>query len=172
MRKFIACWLMVPVCGFAFCALFALAGCKSGAGRGAGTTDKAADESGRASASSSAASSSSSSKAGATLAEVNAFTAELMQKVDSASSPAAGIDEALRLLDARGGELHAKFAAMKQSEGFRQSKELQRQALESEVENVQQVSGLRTRYMEEVNNPAFRDKLDKLVNGYQELYKP
>jgi len=106
------------------------------------------------------------------LAEVNKFTAELIGKVEAAPDPSAGLEEAQRLLDARRDELAAKVSALKRSEGLRADDEARGRLLESEVENVRNVSSLRTKYMSEaMRDGRLRERIDRFVDSYESLWR-
>jgi hypothetical protein len=108
----------------------------------------------------------------AVLAELDSFTAELAKKIESAPDPVAGVRQARGFLDARRGELGPKVSAVKKSRSFSENDETRKRVLQSEVENVLKVAGLRTRFMgEAMSNQPFRDELDALVNDYQSLFK-
>ncbi len=109
--------------------------------------------------------------AGAVLKELDSFTSELVGKVEAARDPVNGLIDAQALLDARKAEFSLKIAAVKHGQKFAQDNELRRRALESEIDNVMRVQGLRTKHLEEASNAAFRERLDKLINDYQDLFK-
>ncbi|MCA1593804.1 MAG: hypothetical protein LC754_14370 [Acidobacteria bacterium] len=146
MRKIIACWLLALVCG-----LSPLAGCGGSAANNSNAPVEASAEQ--------------------TLSELDSLTAELLKKVESARDPVSGLADAQTLLDARRAALASKIAAVKKSERFQQDNELRRHALESEIDNVMRVQGLRTRYLNEAGNAEFRERLDRLINDYQELFR-
>ncbi|MGB8509228.1 MAG: hypothetical protein WCD76_12645 [Pyrinomonadaceae bacterium] len=105
------------------------------------------------------------------LSELDTLTNDLLKKVETARDPVSGLADALVLLDARKVALAARIAAVKSSRRFQQDNELRRHALESEIDNVIRVQGLRTKYLNETGNPEFRTRLDKLINDYQDLFK-
>jgi hypothetical protein len=108
----------------------------------------------------------------AVLAELDSFTAELAKKIESAPEPVEGVRQARGFLDARRGELVPKVSALKKSRSFREDDGTRKRVLESEVENVLKVAGLRTRFMgEAMSNQTFREELDALVTDYQDLFK-
>lgn len=108
---------------------------------------------------------------GAVVAEVNAFTDELLKKIDSAQDPAAGADEAQAFLDARKSEVKARLDAARASREFQESAEARGRLLDAEVTNIDRVSSLRTRHIDRwMRDPAFKAKLDRLVAGYDALW--
>jgi hypothetical protein len=134
------------------CAL-ALAGCRPGAGtaESRAPTRAEADE---------------------VLAEVNAFTAELMRKIETAPDPTEGLAEAQGRLDGRKEGLASKIAALKRSGALGEDEEARARLLESEVENVRNVSTLRTKYMREaMRDDSFRQRLDRFVGDYEALWR-
>lgn len=110
----------------------------------------------------------------ATLAELDAFTKELVRKVESASNPAAGVEEAQKLMDARRAEMRAKLEVLREVRAgeVTNSEETKNKMLESVTNNVMSVAGLQIKYMtQSMQDPAFKVKLDKLVADYQSLFK-
>jgi hypothetical protein len=106
------------------------------------------------------------------LSEVNSFTAELMRKVEAAPDPSAGLAEAQRLLDSRREELAGKVSALKRSPAIQADEEARGRLLESEVENVRNVSTLRTKYMSEaMRDGGLRGRIDHFVNSYESLWR-
>ena len=106
------------------------------------------------------------------LAEVNSFTAELMRKVETAPDPSAGLEEAQRLLDGRKDGLAAKISALRRSQSPRADDAARGRLLESEVENVRNVSTLRTKFMSEaMRDGRFRERLDRFVGDYESLWR-
>ena len=106
------------------------------------------------------------------LAELDSFTTELLKRVNDAADPSAGVDEAQKFLDARRAEMASKIAGVKKSGEFEQNEELRRRMLESEISNGAKVSGLQTRYIRRsMDDEAFKEKLERLVNDYQLMFK-
>jgi|GEM_PF-2562729 len=105
------------------------------------------------------------------VAEVSAFTNELVEKVERAPDPSAGVAEAQSLLDSRRAALAASVSALKKGPELRESAEARKKWLEAEVDNTTRVSGLKARLFEPaMRDPALGGRLDKLVNDYQELF--
>jgi hypothetical protein len=108
---------------------------------------------------------------GAAVAEVNAFTDELLKKIDSVPDPAAGADEAQAFLDARKVEVKARLDAARASREFQESAEARGRLLDAEVTNIDRVSSLRTRHIDRwMRDSGFKAKLDRLVSDYDALW--
>ncbi|HEY0080995.1 MAG TPA: hypothetical protein VGB73_20490 [Pyrinomonadaceae bacterium] len=108
----------------------------------------------------------------AVLAEVDSFTSELLQRVNRAQDPSAGVDEAQKFLDERRAELASKIAAVKKSSEFERDDALRKRMLESEITNGARVSALQTRHIRRsMDDEAFKAKLERLVNEYQLMFK-
>ena len=108
----------------------------------------------------------------AVVAEINSFTEELIGKVNSASDPAAGIDEAQKLLDARKESLRASVLAARGSKKFQESEDARKSLLECENDNSDRISGIRKTHLERwMRDAAFKSKLDKLEGDYKDLLK-
>ena len=141
MLKKIACWCLALACGLA------LGACARDAGTGGegGGVD-------------------------ASLAEVRAFTDELLKRVEAAGDAASGAAEAQRYLEGRRAEIRSKIVSVRRG-GAQGGEEAKRKLLECEVENTDRVARLRTRYMDEaMSDPAFKERLDRLVTDYQALF--
>jgi hypothetical protein len=148
MRKSLTQCLLALVC------LAAAAGCKGGDGgtRGAGAGADPHDPA-------------------AVAAAADAFTDELLGMIDAATDPAAGLDEAQKLLDARAPELKAHIEAARAGEKFRESAEARAALLDSEVTNRDRVASLRKLHLERwMRDAAFKSKLDRLVADYDALW--
>lgn len=110
----------------------------------------------------------------AVLGELDAFTKDLVSKVETAPNPAAGVDEAQKLMDARRDEMAAKLARLREVRGgeVSNSEETRHKMLESVTNNIMSVAGLQIKYMtQSMQDPAFKAKLDKLVGDYRALFK-
>lgn len=146
-------------CVLALLLLSAAAGCRTGpapeGGAGAGAAGGGAEA----------------GTVGGAVAEVNAFTDELLRKIDSAPDPAAGADEAQAFLDARGGEVKARLNAARASREFQESAEARGRLLDAEVTNIDRVSSLPRRHIDRwMRDAAFKSKLDRLVSAYDALW--
>jgi hypothetical protein len=108
----------------------------------------------------------------AALSELDSFTTELLKRIETERDPSSGIAGAQKFFDERKTGMRAKISAVKRSRKFRDSEDVRKRALESEVDNVMRVSGIRTKYMgETMNDATFGTRLDRLINDYQELFK-
>jgi len=106
------------------------------------------------------------------VAELTAFTDELVGKVEKASDPSAGVAEAQALLDSRRAALSASVSALKKGPGLRESAEARKKWLEAEVDNTTRVSGLKSRLFEQaMRDQGLGRRLDKLVSDYQDLFR-
>lgn len=111
-------------------------------------------------------------RADAALAEVSAFTHELVREIESAPDPSAGVAQAHERLNARRAELASKIKRLRESEEFRDDAEVRGRLLAVEVENVNRISNLRTQYMSEaMSDPAFSQRLDALIRDYETLFR-
>lgn len=110
----------------------------------------------------------------AVLGELDAFTKDLVSKVETAPNPSAGVDEAQKTLDARKGEMAAKLGVLREVRAgeVSNSEEARAKMLESVTNNIMSVAGLQIKYMtQSMQDPAFKAKLDKLVGDYRSLFK-
>jgi hypothetical protein len=108
----------------------------------------------------------------AILTEVDAFTDELVGKVTKAADPSQGVDEAQKLLDRRRDELAAKIASVKRAGESRNDDEIRKKVMVREIDNGTKVSGLQTKFISRsMEDAAFKEKLDKLVDDYQLMFK-
>ncbi|HYH85274.1 MAG TPA: hypothetical protein VEX60_07310 [Pyrinomonadaceae bacterium] len=108
----------------------------------------------------------------AVIADLDAFTKELVQKVEGAQNPSAGIDDAQKFLDARKADMRAKIESLKGMRGYQVSKETTAKITESVTEDVMSVNKLKIKFMSNtMRDPALKAKLDKLVEDYNALLK-
>lgn len=106
------------------------------------------------------------------LNDLDSFTAELVKKVESASDPRAGVTDAQMYLDSRKSEISSRLRFLKGIRGTQVSEETKRRMLESINGNALKVIGLRMKYSEAVmKEPIFRERLEKLISDYQDIYK-
>jgi hypothetical protein len=97
---------------------------------------------------------------------LNAFTDELLAKVERAGDTRAGVAEAQALLDARKAELTASVAAL------RRDAEAKRRLLEAEVDNTDRVRRLQLKYADEAARDAeLKARLERLINDYDALFR-
>lgn len=107
----------------------------------------------------------------AVIPALKAFTDELAAKVESAPDTKAGVAEAQRVLDSRGGEMAARIAAFKK--GGRMSDPAARgRWLEAEVDNTQRVRDLKLKYLDASrSDPELKAALERLAADYDSLFK-
>jgi hypothetical protein len=97
--------------------------------------------------------------------DLDAFTNELVQKVETA-----GVDEGQKFMDAKKSEIKAKLDSIKDVRGFQVSDETKKFMTESLTKNVTDVATLQIKHISQsVKDPAFKDKLEKLVKDYTAL---
>lgn len=108
----------------------------------------------------------------AVLADIDAFTKELVAKVETAPNPSAGVDAAQKLMDSRSAEIREKLTSIKSVRGFQVSDQTKKKMAESITADVMKVGGLQAKYIRNsMSDPAFKRKLDKLVGDYQALFR-
>jgi len=102
--------------------------------------------------------------------ELNAFTTELIQKVDSAQGSVEGIDAAQRFFESKKAEMEKKLSVLKGARGFQVSDEAKKSMTESLTKNVTDVASLQLKYIgRSMKDPSYKSKLEKLVKDYQSL---
>ncbi|MCA1621177.1 MAG: hypothetical protein LC795_18090 [Acidobacteria bacterium] len=102
---------------------------------------------------------------------LKALTDELAAEVESAQDTKAGVAEAQRLLDSRGGEMAARIDAFKKSESMRDPAARGRW-LEAEVDNTQRVRELKLKYLDaSLSDPALKAALERLAADYDSMFK-
>lgn len=103
---------------------------------------------------------------------VNAFTGELVSKVEKAEDSKEGLAQAQKLLDARKGELAARVAAARNSPESKSNASARTTLLEAEVDNTERVHRLQVEYADaSARDPDFKARLDKLVSDYDSIFK-
>lgn len=139
MRRLAAALLLSLACAAA------PSGCRRGETVGGGGADAGAD---------------------AAVRQLGEFTEELAGKVESAADVKSGVSEAQKMLDARGGEMAARIAALKRG-GASKGK-----WLEAEVDNTDRVHRLQLKYADAAaRDPELKARLDKLVADYDAMFK-
>ncbi len=97
---------------------------------------------------------------------LNAFTDELLAKVERAGDTKAGLAEAQALLDARKNDLGASVAAL------RQDAEAKRRLMEVEADGTVRVHRLQVRYADEAARDAeLKARLERLIGDYDALFR-
>lgn len=106
----------------------------------------------------------------AVVKDIDAFTTELVRKVESSQASAAGLDEAQKFLDSKKPEIKAKLDSIKNVRGFQVSEETMKTVTESLTKNATAVASLQLKYISQsVKDPAIKAKLEKIVNDYRAL---
>lgn len=100
--------------------------------------------------------------------EINTFTDELVKKVESASSPSVGVDEAQKYMDSRKADLREKFNSVKNIGENQVSEETKKKMQDSFYQDGVKVGQLTAKYG---SDPAVRTKLQKLTQDFLELFK-
>jgi hypothetical protein len=99
------------------------------------------------------------------------FTEELAGKVESASDPKEGVDEAQKLLDSRKSEMTARIAVLKRGP-LALDAAAKGRWLEAEVEGTQRVSRLKVKYLDaSMRDPELKAALDRLAADYDAMFK-
>lgn len=106
------------------------------------------------------------------LADFDSFTQELVKRVDTAQTPARGVEDAQKYLDEKRAELRSKWDSIKTVKNFQVSSETKKRMEEDLKKNLMSVYGLQSRYIDEsIKDAAFKTKLDKLIDDYKNLYE-
>lgn len=106
------------------------------------------------------------------LADFDSFTAELLNKVESAQTPVQGVENAQKYLDERKSEIRAKWDSIKTVKNFQVSDETKKLMQEELKKNLMSIYGLQSKYIDQsIKDAAFKTKLDKLINDYKDLYE-
>lgn len=106
------------------------------------------------------------------LADFDSFTAELVKRVDAASNPSDGVDDAQKYFDSRKVEMTAKMDQLKAIRGYQVGEETKKMMESSLIEDAKKVANLHVKYMgTSMRDAAFKAKLDKLSTDYQGLFK-
>jgi hypothetical protein len=99
---------------------------------------------------------------------LNAFTQELLAKVEKAEDTKAGVAEAQVLLDARKGELAKRIAEARRGA---QDAGAKGRWLEAEVDNTDRVHRLQLKYSDDAARDAeLKTRLNRLVADYDALF--
>jgi hypothetical protein len=107
----------------------------------------------------------------AVIPALKALTDELAAKVESAPDTKAGVAEARRVLDARGGEMAARIDAFKKS-GRMSDPAARGRWLEAEVDNTQRVRELKLKYLDASrSDPELKAALERLAADYDSMFK-
>ncbi|MEW6130009.1 MAG: hypothetical protein AB1757_23440 [Acidobacteriota bacterium] len=106
----------------------------------------------------------------ATLTELDSFTKELVQKVETAQGAPEGIDAAQQFLDSKKSDLKKRLDELKSLRGFQMSDATKKTLTESFTKNATQVMSLQIKYVSRsVKDSNYKAKLEKLINDYRTL---
>ena len=108
----------------------------------------------------------------AVMKDLDAFTTELVAKVEKSANAPSGLDEAQKFLDSKKAEMKSKLESIKKVRGFQIGEETKKTMTDSITKNVTSVAQLQIKYVQlSVKDAAFKAKLDKLINDYTQLLK-
>ena len=108
---------------------------------------------------------------GSFISDSDKLANDIVQKV-KATPTAAGIDEAQKTLDGKKADIKAKYESLKNVRGFQVKSETMKQLTDSVTKNITAVNSLKIDLMTAtMNDKALSDKLDKLIDEYNALYK-
>ena len=106
------------------------------------------------------------------LGDFDSFTNELVKRVDAASNPADGVDDAQKYFDSKKTEMTTKMEQLKTIRGYQVGEETKKMMEASLVEDAKKVANLQVKYIgTSMRDPAFKAKLDKLTKDYQSLFR-
>ena len=106
------------------------------------------------------------------LNDFDSFTDELVKRVDSASDPSAGVDDAQKYFDSKKTAMSAKMDTLKSIRGYQVGEETKKMMETSLVEDAKKIATLQVKYIgTSMRDAAFKGKLDKLTRDYQSLFK-
>ena len=106
------------------------------------------------------------------LTDFDSFTNELVKRVESASDPAAGVDNAQKYFDSKKAEMTTRMDTLKGIRGYQVGDETRKMMETSLVDDAKKIANLQVKYMStSMRDPAFKAKLDKLTSDYQSLFK-
>jgi hypothetical protein len=107
---------------------------------------------------------------GSVLKELDSFTADLVQKIDSTQGSAEGIDAAQQFLDSKKSDMNKKLASVREARGFQVTDATKKALTDSFTRNITTVASLQIKYVTRtVRDPVYKAKIEKLVNGYRDL---
>jgi hypothetical protein len=106
------------------------------------------------------------------LTDFDSFTNEMVKRVDAASNPSDGVDDAQKYFDSKKAEMTGKMDTLKGLRGYQVGDETKKMMEASLVEDAKKVANLQVKYMgTSMRDAAFKAKLDKLTRDYQSLFK-
>lgn len=105
----------------------------------------------------------------ATLAEIDAFTAELVKRADT-GDPSAGVNEAQRYFDEHKASLKPRLAALMKVRGFEITEETKKKITECAARNASAVMSLRIKHTAHImQDPTLGTRLEKLSQDFNAL---
>jgi len=106
------------------------------------------------------------------LTDFDSFTNELVKRVESASDPAAGVDDAQKYFDSKKAEMTTRMDTLKGIRGYQVGDETRKMMETSLVDDAKKIANLQVKYMAtSMRDPTFKAKLVKLTRDYQSLFK-
>ena len=106
------------------------------------------------------------------LNDFDSFTNELTKRVDAASDPSAGVDDAQKYFDSKKAEMTTKMDTLKNTRGYQVGEETKKMMESSLVEDAKKIANLQVKYIgTSMHDPVFKGKLDKLIKDYESLFK-
>lgn len=106
------------------------------------------------------------------LTDFDSFTNELVKRVESASDPAAGVDDAQKYFDSKKAEMTTKMDTLKGIRGYQVGDETRKMMESNLVDDAKKIANLQVKYMgTSMRDATFKAKLDKLTRDYQSLFK-
>src|SRR5713101_4896571 len=106
------------------------------------------------------------------LTDFDSFTNEMVKRVDAASNPADGVDDAQKYFDSRKTEMTGKMDELKAIRGYQVGEETKKMMESSLVEDAKKIANLQVKYIgTSMRDAAFKAKLDKLIRDYESLFK-
>jgi hypothetical protein len=106
------------------------------------------------------------------LTDFDSFTNELVKRVESASDPAAGVDDAQKYFGSKKAEMTTKMDMLKGIRGYQVGDETRKMMESNLVDDARKIANLQMKYMgTSMRDQTFKAKLDKLTRDYQSLFK-
>jgi hypothetical protein len=107
---------------------------------------------------------------GSVLKELDSFTIELVQKIDSMQGSVQGIDAAQQFLDSKKNDLKKKMDVVREARGFQVSDATKKTMTDSFTKNITSVASLQIKYVgRSMKDPNYKSKIEKLVKDYRDL---
>ena len=100
--------------------------------------------------------------------EINTFTDEIVKKVESGSTPEAGVDDAQKYLDSRKADIKTKFDAVKNIGENQVSEDTKKKLSDSFYQDGVKLGQLQQKYG---SDAAVKTKLQKLTQDFLDLLK-